>query len=350
MLREPMGNGPLARALGAVYFAAAGCRNAFYTHLPQLSADAGLPVVSVGGIQAGGTGKTPLCLLIGAAFAGKGITVVFASRGYGRRSRRPLVVRPDEEAAWEQVGDEPAMLRANLAQAWLVVGPDRLRGLRGVCAELRRPAVAILDDGFQHRRVRRCLDIVCVTPDPWRDLPLPAGYLREPLSSLRRADVVCVNAAAGEEPAARAAAERLKQELGHERVYALVQTPGTWVNLASGACAHLPPTKKPALLSAIARPQRFERLVKALGFEPYCHTALPDHHPFTEAEVRLAAAGGSDALLTTEKDAMRLLKLKLENEVTIWYLKVRTAFTTSQDEQHFAATLYSRTLCEEAPR
>ncbi len=144
------------------------------------------PVVSVGNISVGGTGKTPFVIALGELLKQRGITFDILSRGYGRSSTSIAVVDPNGSAA--QFGDEPLLLARKL-QVPVIVGADRYQA--GLLAEKQFASkLHLLDDGFQHRRLHRDFDIVLLPAADSRDTLLPIGRLREPLSALRRADAV----------------------------------------------------------------------------------------------------------------------------------------------------------------
>ncbi len=153
------------------------------------------PVVSIGNLSVGGSGKTPFVLLLGELLKARGIKFDILSRGYGRKTRGVALVDPAGSA--RDFGDEP-LLMARRLNVPVIVGEYRYAA--GVFAEKKfGPQLHLLDDGFQHRSLARDFDIVLVTPEDARDRLLPAGRLREPLSSLRRADAVVLTSGASPE-------------------------------------------------------------------------------------------------------------------------------------------------------
>ena len=153
------------------------------------------PVISVGNLSAGGSGKTPFVILLGELLKARGISFDVLSRGYGRETRGVLLVDPG--GLPRDFGDEPLLIARRL-QVPVVVGEDRFEA--GRFAEKRFGAqIHLLDDGFQHRGLARDFDIVLVTPEDARDRLLPAGRLREPLRALRRADAVVLASGAAAE-------------------------------------------------------------------------------------------------------------------------------------------------------
>ena len=151
MMRKPYPDSPFARLLALLYAKAVSVRNACFDHAPGASMAFNTPVISVGGIHAGGTGKTPLSILIGQYYSRKGIQVACLSRGYRRQSRRRIIVTPGETVSWERIGDEPAMIRREIPECLLGIGADRCATLAALQDRLRPPSAVILDDGFQYR-------------------------------------------------------------------------------------------------------------------------------------------------------------------------------------------------------
>jgi tetraacyldisaccharide 4'-kinase len=337
MNARPMGDTLAGRLLGRVFFAAVRARNAMYDRGMLPTGRAGIPVVSVGGVHAGGTGKTPLVMMIAEYLCGRGVQVGLASRGYGRPHRAPVLRAPGEECLASEVGDEPAMMRQRVPSMWLSINPDRLAAARALAASMdaSRRRVALLDDALQHRRLARDIDIVCLPPSPWASLPIPAGYLREPLSSIRRADMVCMIGAQDQVAQMLADAQRARSELRAKRVAVLKTVAGPWVNARTGAASDRLPLQRPSLLCAIARPERFVDAAALLGVSPQATRCLPDHHQFTEDELRRACEGGSDGLVTTEKDVPRIMSLPLANQCTIWYLRLGLGFAEPEGEESF---------------
>jgi tetraacyldisaccharide 4'-kinase len=190
-------------------------------------------------------------------------------------------------------GDEPVLLARSLPEVPVVVGPDRLAA--STLALARGADVLVLDDGFQHRRLRRDFDVVLWdrAAERSRGRLLPAGFLREPLSALGRADgLVLVDRGDGwPEPPPGGPDAALR------------------VRLVSGPCQELPADARLHALSGLADPESFERSLAAQGFTVVGATRYPDHHPFTGDEIhgaaRRAASQGADLLAITAKDRAR---------------------------------------------
>ncbi len=243
------------------------------------------PVVSVGNLSAGGSGKTPFVILLGELLKTRGVKFDVLSRGYGRESRGVLLVDPGGFA--QQFGDEPLLIARKL-EVPVIVGEDRYAA--GQFAESRfGPQLHLLDDGFQHRALARDFDIVLVTPQDATDRLLPAGRLREPLRSLSRADAVVLSSGASAEsfPLERKLVWRVRRGITPQNV---------------------PP--RPIVFCGIARPQSFVLQLRAANIDPVAEAFYRDHHAYTEKDVRelLELKGRSEAggFVTTEKDAVNL--------------------------------------------
>ncbi|MFH2004154.1 MAG: tetraacyldisaccharide 4'-kinase, partial [Bacteroidota bacterium] len=152
-----------------------------------------VPVISIGNLTAGGTGKTPVIEYLVNYFKRKNIKVAVISRGYKRNTKGTLVVSDGSSiiAKPEQAGDEPYQIAVRFQEAVVIVDENRFRGAK-LAVEKYKPEVILLDDSFQHRRIHRDLDIVLidVTKPPHKEYMLPAGLRREPLSSLKRTNVL----------------------------------------------------------------------------------------------------------------------------------------------------------------
>lgn len=275
--------------LASIYGGVVRTRNALYDRGLLRSRRLQDAVVSVGNLSAGGTGKTPFVILLGELLKARGIKFDVLSRGYGRRSKGVRLVDP--AGLPQEFGDEPLLIARKL-QSPVIVGEDRYQA--GRFAESKfGPALHLLDDGFQHRALARDFDIVLVTPHDAGDQLLPAGRLREPLNSLRRADVVVL--------ASGASAESFPIE---ERLVWRVRRGIELKNMT----ANVPP--RPVAFCAIARPQNFVLQLRAANIEPVAEAFYRDHHAYTEKDVRelLALKLRSEAggFVTTEKDAVNL--------------------------------------------
>ncbi|MEK6397312.1 MAG: tetraacyldisaccharide 4'-kinase [Terriglobus sp.] len=260
-----------------------------------------LPVISVGSLSAGGAGKTPFVMALGEALRRAGVGFDVLSRGYGRTADPDAVKRVDGTGTADEFGDEPLMMARGLGRRVYVAAE---RAAAGRMAERdhrvqREPGrwVHLLDDGFQHRKLARAVDIVLLTQADVDDVLLPAGDLREPLTSLRRADVVVLRS---EEAAAlRAVVERVVRKAPVicevERSFGFVE----------GV-----PSSRPLAFCGIARPEGFREALHASGVQAVSFVALRDHQRYDDAVVQRlmqqARQANADGFVTTAKDAVKL--------------------------------------------
>jgi tetraacyldisaccharide 4'-kinase len=275
--------------LTGLYGAASALRNALYDHGVLASRRLARPVVSVGNLSAGGAGKTPFVIALGRLLLERGVTFDVLSRGYGRKTRGVLVVEPAGCAA--EFGDEPLLIARRL-EVPVIVGESRYRAGR-IAEERFQSQLHILDDGFQHRSLARDFNIVLMTAEDFRDRLLPSGRLREPLSSLNRADAIVLPSDAElDQPA-------LRQKLVW-RVERNIVIP-----------SHL---AAPVVFCGIARPQQFFTQVRTAGITPAAEVAFADHHSYDQNDVKrlthMRSQAGADGFLTTEKDAVNLGSLQ----------------------------------------
>ncbi|HXG15018.1 MAG TPA: tetraacyldisaccharide 4'-kinase [Calidithermus sp.] len=300
--------------------------------------EVGLPVVSVGNLTVGGSGKTPAVELVVRTLLELGHRPAVLSRGYRRRSRGVQVVADTAAIRLdaEDAGDEPFLLARRLPGVPVVVGADRAAAAR-VCLERFAVTALVLDDGFQHRSLRKHLEIVMVRARrPWGNgRLLPAGPLREPLAALGRADLIVATATA-EEP-----------DLEEVRAAAACHAPTVPVLAARYApvecwdAARLrrqpPETLAGARLVAfagLAAPERFRSTLDRLGVQTLDVVAFPDHHWYAPRDLqhldRHAGRLGAHGLVTTEKDWVRLRRLPLPAR-PLWIVSVRLELVSSAD-------------------
>ncbi len=263
---------------------------------------ASLPVVSVGNIACGGTGKTPTVAALARELQRAGYRPAILTRGYRRQGRAPtLLTRPP--ADWREVGDEPALLAAALEGVPIVVDADRVRG--AATAAERTPAThLILDDGFQHWRLARDLDLVVVDASD----PLACrSPRREGPRALAHADAIVL---ANATPDLLAPATRALRRYAPSVPILATRLVVRCVRSAHGETP--PETLAGARVFAvagIASPHRFLATLRQLGAEPVRFRFFPDHHPLTPGELaRLEACAEREGLLlvTTAKDAVKL--------------------------------------------
>ncbi|HKM46081.1 MAG TPA: tetraacyldisaccharide 4'-kinase [Terriglobales bacterium] len=277
--------------LTGLYTAATALRNTLFDRGLLASRRLKQPVVSVGNLSVGGSGKTPFVIALAELLRARGIRFDVLSRGYGRRTRGVLVVDPDGNAA--DFGDEPLLIARRLGVP-VIVGESRYQAGR-VAEQKFQPQLHILDDGFQHRSLARDFDIALMTERDFDDRLLPSGRLREPLSSLARADAVAL-------PASLAVDHPALQEKPIWRIKRELVLP----NLPSA----------PVVFCGIARPEQFFAQVRAAGVTPAAEVEFRDHHAYDRRDIErllaMRAKLGAGGFLTTEKDAVNLGALQTD--------------------------------------
>jgi tetraacyldisaccharide 4'-kinase len=248
-----------------------------------------VPVVSVGNVVVGGTGKTPVAGWLLAQLQDLGRSPALVTRGYGR--------------------DEILLHRRWNPSVPVIAAPRRVEGVQegaGAGAD-----VCVVDDGFQHRRLARDLDIVLVSVrDPLPARVLPRGPYREPLSSLQRADLVLVTCHGAEDrPAAEERARELARHPRFPPVAAFPLEPGGWETLDGSPAAE--PEGPVLVVSSVARPKAVTDLVREMGVEVDQALEFPDHYEYRAEDVGtiLEVADGR-TMVTTEKDAVKLAALE----------------------------------------
>jgi tetraacyldisaccharide 4'-kinase len=254
----------------------------------------GHPVISIGNLSTGGTGKTPFTIALAQALTRRGLMVDVLSRGYGRQSRLPARVHPDGTAA--DFGDEPLLIARDTGVPVYVAAQRYDAGLLAEKGSTSSQLIHLLDDGFQHRQLHRDIDILLLNSQDWHDTLLPAGNLREPIQSARRATILAIPF---EEP-------NLKTEL---RAWGW---PGPIWRLHRRM--EVPPITGPiAAFCGIARPDQFFAGLAAAGLHVATRTAFPDHHRYIPHDIDCLIAAArtvkATALITTEKDLARLANL-----------------------------------------
>jgi len=327
--RESVGPSPL-QALGWLYGAAIQARRSAYSRGWLRTFSVGKPVVVVGNLTVGGTGKTPLVIYLAEQLSARGLTVGIVSRGFGgsasRSSRRPgssqalapRLVRADSR--WQEVGDEPlVMLQRTACQ--VAVARDRVAAAQALVAQ--GAEVILADDGLQHLPLERDCEIIVIdgTRGFGNGRVLPAGPLREPVERLGRADVIIVNGAARH---ASLGAGALPARALSMRLIPLDARP------VDGRAIRRPLEsfrgERLHAVAGIGNPARFFGDLRALGLTTIEH-AFADHHPFTAADLAFA---DELPVLMTEKDAVKCRAFASER---LWYLPVAAAFSELEERE-----------------
>lgn len=283
----------------------------------------GIQVISIGNVTAGGTGKTPVTEIFARTLAANGRKVAILSRGYRRKEaplwRRiftqviepPLVVSDGRRLLLDSAvgGDEPYMLASNLPGVAVIVDRNRVKAGRYAIKRLGCDTI-ILDDGFQYKKLKHSTEVVLVdSTNPFGNgHMLPRGILREPVRHLKRADIIFLTKCRGDVSAVREEVRKYNQtaeivECNHtpsvlKDVWSREEFPLSWLK-----------DKTTCTLSGIASPKGFENSLRHLGAKVIWCERYADHHRYDSSEILYAlnrtADMGADALITTEKDAVR---------------------------------------------
>jgi tetraacyldisaccharide 4'-kinase len=329
---------PIARAVfllpAAGYHAVQKLRETAYKWGLLVGSQPPVPVVSVGNILLGGSGKTPFVIYLAELLRNKGMRPAVVSRGYRGTYRDDYLVvgRGDSSspvAGPAEAGDEPFLIALRLRDIPVIVGRKRMHPVRAA-QELCSCDVVILDDGFQHLALKRTVDIVLLNGS--EDCMFPLGGLREPLSALDRAHVVILT---GQDASVPRGAERYIQgkplfrcRLGPVSLYG-EGDPGT---LSPDSLRD----RDVFLLSAIAHPERFTGTARDLGWKVLEHLSFRDHHSFTDGELKEALQRGRGApLVVTEKDWVKLPEWFRRTE-DVFALRIAVAL---DEEETFLSTL-----------
>jgi len=279
-----------------------------------------VPVVVIGNLRVGGTGKTPLVIEIVRALRARGWAPGVISRGYGGRSQQPTLVNPGSDAA--QCGDEPLLIR-QLTGCPVAVGHDRVAAARLLLSLHASCNVLIADDGLQHRRLARDLEIVLLDEagigNGWL---LPAGPLRDPPERLRRVDAVVLH---GLVPPVRIYSPFYRMQTSLEEA-TCIASPARRMSLSEMAREQSAGKLRVLALCAIGNPERFFAQLRELGLR-FDALALPDHDRIA---ARMIPPGRYERVLMTEKDAVKCQgDSRLGRDERIWVVALRTTLDAS---------------------
>ncbi len=306
------------------YGAAVRVRNWLFDHGRKTIHRVGVPVVCVGNLTVGGTGKTPCVEYVARHYATRDLRAAVLSRGYGSATGR---------------NDEAMVLEENLPDVPHLQGADRVALAQSAVEELESQ-ILILDDGFQHRRLARNLDIVLIdATNPWGyGYLLPRGLLREPRTSLRRSGIVVLTRC---DQVTRAERDQLRQEIARlASGVPIAEATHRPLDLGNGLGGSAPLEKlqgRPiAAFCGLGNPEAFRRTLLDLGAAVSAFRSFPDHHAYTRADVDelrgWAREQATDCVVvTTQKDMVKLRLADLGGR-ELWAVRIRLHFEAGQEE------------------
>jgi len=302
------------------------------------------PVISLGNITLGGTGKTPTVISVARIMARNQKQPMVVSRGYGREKESKVLAVSDGFSVLVNTrigGDEPVLIASRLHGVPVIVGSDRyqaaLHGLRQYHCN-----VVILDDGFQHRSLRRNADIILVdATDPFGNGKLfPAGILREPITALKRAQAIVITRI---DQAVNKEELRTKiKRISAAPIFTAYHRPIDLVECSTGDVKSLMALRgtRTSVFSGIARPSSFTALLTSLGVNIAVESTYPDHYEYQKSDLASIYEKATDArvnmIITTEKDMVRIRDLKPEG---IWALRIELAVYEHAEWEQFLARL-----------
>lgn len=307
------------RILSVLYTGVIGMRNRLYNigllNIKKLDCK----VLSVGNITVGGTGKTPMVIMLAKILKENGYKPVILSRGYGGKKKRAVNVVSDGKNIFmgpATAGDEPLLIAQSLDDIPVITGAERYR-TGAYAVEHFGADVVILDDAFQHRALHRDIDIVLLDrnrPFGNRSL-LPAGTLREPLNALKRSDIVVLT---GMEETQMELSQRslVKRHTGHVPVFSGDRRAKNLVKADTGDTYPLDYLygKKICAFAGVAAPKYFETMITALSGHEAEFIMFPDHHVFTTEDIEKITDRyqecSAQLIVTTEKDAIKLIDFR----------------------------------------
>ncbi|MDR1342635.1 MAG: tetraacyldisaccharide 4'-kinase [Prevotellaceae bacterium] len=331
--------------LAGLFWLAVTLRHALYAHKILKQHEFKIPVICVGNLTVGGTGKTPHVQMLMQLLGKEGVKAAVLSRGYKRKSSGFFYVEKSSTACG--VGDEPLQIKRRFPEATVAVCKDRVLGIKKIIGDNPEVKVVILDDAFQHRRVKAGLSIVLTTCDnlATKDYMLPLGRLRDSVSRLAYAEMLVVTKCPHSlKPIDFNVLEKNLKVKPYQHLYFTAYAYGSMVHLATGKPVATLDGKSVVALAGIANPQPFfdllsERYTVAQTFR------FPDHHHFGARDLSLLEQTmrrrPDSVLVVTEKDAMRLADADVSDELRskIYYQPIDVQFLNNGQKCFIQKTL-----------
>ncbi|MBC8180589.1 tetraacyldisaccharide 4'-kinase [candidate division KSB1 bacterium] len=314
------------------------CRNFFYDYgLFSTKKISGCKIICVGNISVGGTGKTPVVKFLAGYLNQRGFNVAILSRGYGRKSKGTVVVSDGKNtlANLEDSGDEPLLLANQLKTIPVIVEADRVKGAQFILKQFVSDVI-LLDDAYQHRRIFRDINIVLIDASRGfgRNYLLPSGFLREPVSSLKRADLVLFTRVDSTENIEQL--QKITRQNTSCPQVTSSHVPAMLIRMTNNQKFDLAflKDKKVLLFSGIANQTSFQQVVKKLGATVVFHEEFPDHFFYTPKDIKNIItrfrSTNCDLILTTEKDYYRLVSLVSDYDF-FYYLTIEISIINGFD-------------------
>ncbi|MCT4580442.1 MAG: tetraacyldisaccharide 4'-kinase [Flavobacteriales bacterium] len=334
---------------GALYHAITAGRNFLYDTQIKKSTKFDLPIICIGNIAVGGTGKTPLTEYI-IRLLQKDYQVATLSRGYGRTTK--IYTEATIESSSNEVGDEPAQYKRKFPNIPVVVENKRVAGVQQLMVNHPQTEVVLLDDAFQHRAIEAGFNIVVTDyNNPLAsDYLLPAGNLRESKTGIKRADAIIVSKC----PAnlSDTAQQQIKKRLrfhAPQNIYFTTIQYGKTYHVFDGTPLPFSPKESTVLLvTGIGKPKPLQDYVKA-QFRAVKVLSYGDHHEFSSEDIDTILtqfnkiAAPNKLILTTEKDASRLLKIKRLKTLPLFCIEIEVDFLNKKDKFNAQIEEYVRT-------
>lgn len=297
-----------------------------------------MPIIVLGNITVGGTGKTPHTELLVKTLS-KEFSIAVLSRGYKRKSRGFHYVEADSTA--RKVGDEPLQMKRKSPEVTFAVDANRVRGINRLKENMAQLDAVLLDDAFQHRKLKPSLSIVLIdySRPLHTDKMLPWGGLRDTRSQLRRADVIVITKCPDNlNPLEMKLLEKDVQLRPYQRLYLSTMVYGEPLAVFPNDAIALPSSEQlnsAFSITGIAKPEPFVKQVSKMA-KKIDTLVFPDHHSFTKKDIVniTKAAEGYDVIFTTEKDAMRLRDMELPEDVKqrLFYIPIEVKMINGNEK------------------
>jgi tetraacyldisaccharide 4'-kinase len=325
------------------YAGAIGLRNRYYDRSAGAVKAVKVPVISVGNLTMGGTGKTPMVAWLAQEMLQRGRTPVIVSRGYRAKPQKTSAGQK-RATAEPALNDEGQELQWRLPGVAHVQNPDRVQGAQ-VAIDLHGADVIVLDDGFQHRRLHRDLNIVLIdaTQPFGYDRVFPRGTLREPVTALRRADVVIVTRSDQVDEATLAHIRQRATPLCPHAVWSHARHQATHLaNAEQQAPIETLRSSRVAAFCAIGRPDAFRQTLEDCGQPLVGFREFHDHHTFREDDfaslAKWAQSLAADALVCTQKDFVKI-DPTFFTAMPVWSLAIELTFAEVDQQEEISQRL-----------